>query len=129
VPPLETIVVMKETYVAAGDTVQTQGDGKAVQMIDGSKFCPANNTVVIRDTSSLLRRQNVRVAQRTTDSSTFAPTSSRKTPRTSSDVGFETRLKEQTMRALCGRKRNSGEIRISRGSVETTVGGETPDDQ
>src|SRR5688572_32156895 len=32
----ETIIVTKETYVAAGDTIQTQADGKAtVQMIDG----------------------------------------------------------------------------------------------
>ncbi|MGI8556085.1 MAG: hypothetical protein ACR2LT_06990, partial [Pyrinomonadaceae bacterium] len=33
----ETILVTRETYLAAGDTIQTQADGKAqVQMIDGS---------------------------------------------------------------------------------------------
>jgi hypothetical protein len=35
----ETILVTKETYVAAGDTIQTQADGKAVvQMIDQSVY-------------------------------------------------------------------------------------------
>ena len=51
----ETIVVTKETFVAAGDTVQTQADGKAtVQMIDGSVYSVRpNSTVVIRDNSSI----------------------------------------------------------------------------
>jgi hypothetical protein len=59
----ETILVTKETYVAAGDTVQTQVDGRAViQMIDGSLYSVRpNSTVVVRDTTSLFGGKNVRV--------------------------------------------------------------------
>jgi len=61
----ETIVVTKETYVAAGDTIQTQSDGRAtVQMIDGSVYSVRpNSTVVVRDSSSLFGGKNVRVLQ------------------------------------------------------------------
>ena len=60
----ETILVTKETYVAAGDTIQTQSDGRAiVQMIDGSVYSVRpNSTVVIRDNSSLFGGKNVRVS-------------------------------------------------------------------
>lgn len=41
----ETILVTKETYVAAGDTVQTQADGRAqIQMIDGSMLSVRPNS-------------------------------------------------------------------------------------
>src|SRR5882724_9632794 len=51
----ETLVVTKETYVAAGDTIQTQSDGRAIiQMIDGSVYSVRpNSTVVVKDTTSL----------------------------------------------------------------------------
>src|SRR5688572_9474279 len=43
----ETIVVTKSTYVSAGDTVQTQADGRAVvQMIDGSVYSVRPNSTV-----------------------------------------------------------------------------------
>src|SRR5215217_5087917 len=60
----ETIIVTKQTYVAAGDTIQTQSDGRAVvQMIDGSVYTVrANSTVVVRDSSSLFGGKNVRVS-------------------------------------------------------------------
>jgi hypothetical protein len=59
----ETILVTKETWVAAGDTIQTQADGRAiVQMIDQSVYTVRpNSTVVIRDNSSLFGGNNVRV--------------------------------------------------------------------
>src|SRR5687768_16933894 len=46
----ETIVVTRETNVSAGDTIQTQADGRAVvQMADGSIYTVrSNSTVVIR---------------------------------------------------------------------------------
>src|SRR5215213_9062006 len=57
----ETILVTKETYVAAGDTIQTQADGRAVvQMIDQSVYSVRpNSTVVIRDSSSIFGGTNV----------------------------------------------------------------------
>ncbi len=60
----ETILVTKETFVAAGDTIQTQADGRAVvQMIDGSVYSVRpNSTVVVRDSSSLFGGKNVRVS-------------------------------------------------------------------
>src|SRR3954467_15689939 len=60
----ETIVVTKETYVAAGDTIQTQSDGRAtIQMIDGSVYSVRpNSTVVVKDTTSLFGGKNVRVS-------------------------------------------------------------------
>src|SRR5262249_44563972 len=47
----ETIVVTREIYVAAGDTIQTQADGRAtLQMVDGSVYTvKPNSTVVVRD--------------------------------------------------------------------------------
>ena len=59
----ETILVTKATWVAAGDTIQTQSDGRAIiQMIDGSVYSVRpNSTVVVRDTTSLFGGKNVRV--------------------------------------------------------------------
>ena len=51
----ETILVTRPTFISAGDTIQTQADGRAkIQMIDGSVLSiRANSTVVIRDSNSL----------------------------------------------------------------------------
>src|SRR5437773_4640112 len=59
----ETLLVTKATWVAAGDTIQTQSDGRAViQMIDGSVYSVRpNSTVIVRDTTSLFGGKNVRV--------------------------------------------------------------------
>lgn len=124
----ETIVISKETYVAAGDTVQTQGDGKAtVQMIDGSIYSVRpNSTVVIRDNSSLFGGNNVRVAL---DDGQLNVRTDKLGPNGENIVEMsdsETSLKEQTDASFnADGNQNSGEIRISRGSVETTVGGQT----
>jgi len=60
----ETILVTREVFVSAGDTIQTQGDGRAqIQMIDGSTYSiRPNSTVVISDSSSIFGGTNVRVA-------------------------------------------------------------------
>ena len=60
----ETILVTKETYVAAGDTIQTQADGRAiVQMIDQSVYSVRpNSTVVITRQLVAFWRNNVRVS-------------------------------------------------------------------
>jgi hypothetical protein len=59
----ETILVTKLTFVSAGDTIQTQADGRAqIQMIDGSTLSiRPNSTVVIRDSASIFGGTNVRV--------------------------------------------------------------------
>src|SRR6187549_3007733 len=60
----ETILVTKETYVVAGDTIQTQSDGRAIlQMIDGSVYSVRpNSTIVVKDTTSIFGGRNVRVS-------------------------------------------------------------------
>lgn len=124
----ETLVVTKQMYAAAGDTLQTQADGRAtVQMIDGSIYTVRpNSTVVIRDSSSIFGGRNVRVALddgqlnvRTDDN-----------PDGGQNVvemyDTETKLRPSTDASFNADQRTRGsEIRISRGSVETTVGGES----
>lgn len=124
----ETIVVTKETYVAAGDTIQTQADGRAVvQMVDGSVFSVRpNSTVVIRDNSSLFGGKNVRVAL--DDGQLNVRTEQQ--PANSENVvemmESETKVKSQTEASFdADASGSTGEIRISRGSVETSIGGQT----
>jgi len=123
----ETILVTKNTYVTAGDTIQTQSDGRAViQMIDGSTFnVRPNSTVVVRESTSLFGGKDVRVSLddgqlnvRTMDQPQtgeniveVADSENRLLPKT--DVSFN-----------ADGSTGGGEIRISRGGVETTIGGE-----
>jgi hypothetical protein len=123
----ETIVVTKATYVAAGDTIQTQSDGRAVvQMIDGSTYSVrANSTVVIRDSSSLFGGTNIRVALDDGQINVRTDQQPENTQNVVEMMDSETRLKSQTDASFnADAVANGGEIRISRGSVETTVGGE-----
>lgn len=123
----ETILVTKETYLSAGDTVQTQADGKAqIQMIDGSTLSVRpNSTVVIRDSSSIFGGTNVRVAL---DDGQINVRTQDQTAETQNVVEMqesENRLYSQTDASFnINDQNNGGEIRISRGSVDSTVGGE-----
>jgi hypothetical protein len=124
----ETVVVTKETYVAAGDTIQTQGDGKAiVQMADGSVLTVRpNSALIIKVNSSIFGGPNVRVSlddgqlnvrtdQLPADSENIVEMSE-----------SQTSIKSQTDASFNADAQTSGgEIRISRGSVDTTVGGNT----
>lgn len=123
----ETLLVTKPIFVAAGDTIQTQADGRAkIQMIDGSiLYVRPNSTVVIRDSTSLFGNTNVRVALDEGELNV----------RTEDQIGdvenvvevkeSENRIMPQTDASFnINEKTDQGEIRISRGSVETTVGGE-----
>ena len=121
----ETIVVTKETYVAAGDTIQTQADGRAiVQMVDGSVYTVRpNSTVVIRDNSSLFGGgNNVRVSL--DDGQLNVRTDQQ--PENAKNVvemrDSETQLRPQTDASFNADDKGA-EIRVSRGGVETTVGG------
>lgn len=122
----ETIVVTKETYVAAGDTIQTQADGKAiVQMIDGSVYtAEPNSTVIIRDNSSLFGGANVRVSLDDGQLNVRTEEQPENTENIVEMSDSETQVKSQTDASFNADIQNGGgEIRISRGSVETTVGG------
>lgn len=124
----ETIVVTKETYVAAGDTIQTQSDGRAtVQMIDGSVYTVRpNSTVVVRDSSSLFGGKNVRVAL--DDGQINVRTD--KQPEDAQNIvevaESENKLHSDTDASFnADAQTQGGEIRISRGGVETTMSGQT----
>lgn len=123
----ETILVTKETYVAAGDTVQTQADGRAkIQMIDGSIYSiTANSTVVIRDNSSIFGGNNVRVALDDGQLNVRTDQQPENTENVVEMMESETLLKPETDASFnADAYSHGGEIRISRGSVETTIGGE-----
>lgn len=122
----ETIIVTKETFVAAGDTIQTQADGRAiVQMIDQSVYTiKPNSTFVLRDNSSIFGGKNVRVLL---DDGQLNVRTDRQ-PGDSENVvemlNSETQLKPDTDASFnADSQTDGGEIRIIRGSVETTVGG------
>lgn len=121
----ETIVVTRPTYVSAGDTIQTQNDGRAqIKMIDGSiLYIRPNSTVVIRDSSSIFGGTDVRV---TLDDGQINVRTEDQTENTQNIVELkesENKLLSQTD-ASFKTGAQGGEIRISRGNVETNVGGE-----
>ncbi len=123
----ETILVTRITFVAAGDTIQTQADGRAqVQMIDGSMLSiRPNSTIVIRDSASIFGGTNVRV---TLDNGQLNVKTQDQTEASENVVEVlesENRLFPQTDASFNINEQNGGgEIRISRGGVETNVGGE-----
>ena len=123
----ETILVTRTTFVSAGDTIQTQADGRAqVQMIDGSTLSiRPNSTVVIRDSASIFGGTNVRV---TLDGGQINVKTQEQTEKTENVVEVkeaENRVFAQTDASFkVNEQTKGGEIRISRGGVETNVGGE-----
>lgn len=124
----ETILVTKTTYVSAGDTIQTQGDGRAtVQMIDGSTLSiKPNSTVIIRDSSSIFGGKNIRVALDDGQINVKTEEQPENTKNVVEVMESENRLLPQTDASFnTNPTTNGGEIRISRGGVETNVGGET----
>jgi hypothetical protein len=124
----ETVVVTKETFAAAGDTIQTQSDGRAVvQMIDGSTYSVRpNSTVVIRDNSSLFGGTNVRVSLDDGQLNVRTDQQPENTENVVEMMDSETRLKPQTDASFnADAAANGAEIRISRGSVETSIGGQS----
>ncbi|HXG86266.1 MAG TPA: FecR domain-containing protein [Pyrinomonadaceae bacterium] len=122
----ETILVTRETYVAAGDTIQTQADGRAqVKMIDGSILSVRpNSTVVIRDSASILGGTNIRV---TLDDGQINVKTQDKNDGSENVVEMlesESELNAQTDASFNINPDAGGEIRISRGGVESNTGGE-----
>jgi hypothetical protein len=123
----ETIVVTRETYVAAGDTIQTQSDGRAVlKMIDGSVVTvKPNSTVVVRDISSVFGGKNVRMSL--DDGQLNVRTDQQQNGDNVVEVAqSENKLLSDTDASFnADAQTNGGEIRITRGGVETTLDGQT----
>lgn len=123
----ETILVTRETYVEAGDTIQTQADGRAqLRMIDGSTLTiRPNSAVVIRDSSSIFGGTNVRVAL---DEGQLNVKTQEQTENSENVVEMmesESRVYPQTDASFkVDDQSGGGEIRISRGGVESDTGGE-----
>jgi hypothetical protein len=120
----ETIIVSKETFVAAGDTIQTQADGRAiVRMIDGSVYSVRpNSTVVIRDSSSIFGSK-VRVALDDGQLNVRTDKQPENTENVVEVAESENKVNPETDASFnADAQTNGGEIRISRGSVETTMG-------
>lgn len=121
----ETIIVSKETFVAAGDTIQTQADGRAVvRMIDGSIYSVRpNSTVVIRDSSSIFGGTNVRVSLDDGQLNVRTDKQPENTDNVVEVAETENKLNSETDASFnADAQTNGGEIRISRGTVETTMG-------
>lgn len=121
----ETILVTRPTFVSAGDTVQTGGDGRAqIQMIDGSMLSVRpNSTIVIRDSVSIFGGADVRVSL---DEGGLNVKTEEQTENTQNIVEVkesENRLGAKTDASFRIDENTGGEIRVSRGSVETNVGG------
>ena len=124
----ETVVVTRETFIAAGDTIQTQGDGKAiVQMADGSVLTVRpNSTLIIKDNSSIFGGSNVRVSLDDGQLNVRTDQLPQDAQNVVEMLNSETAVKSQTDASFdADAQTQGGEIRISRGSVDTTVGGTT----
>jgi hypothetical protein len=119
--------VSKPTYIMAGDTIQTQTDGKAqIRMIDGSTLSVRpNSTVVIRNSSSIFGGTDVRVSLGDGQINVKTEDQTEASQNVVEVKESENRLFSQTEASFnINQKTNGGEIRISRGGVETNVGGE-----
>jgi hypothetical protein len=123
----ETILVTRKTYVAAGDTIQTQADGRAqIQMIDGSTLSVRpNSTVVIRDSQSLFGGTKVGVKLDDGQINVKTQNQTEATENVVEVMESKNRMLSETDASFnINESTNGGEIRISRGGVESTVGNE-----
>jgi hypothetical protein len=123
----EIVRLNSVTFVSAGDTIQTQADGKAiVQMADGSILTVRpNSTVIIRDNSSIFGGTNVRVAL---GGGQINVKTEEQNPETKNIVEVrqsENRVLGQTEASFnINQTSNAGEIRINRGTVESVANNE-----
>ncbi len=125
----ETIKVDKQIFLLAGDTIQTQADGRAnLTMADGSTLMVRpNSTVVIRDNTSLFSGSggNVRV---TLDDGQINVKTQEQAEGTKNVVELnktENQLSANTEASFATNPtKSTGEIRISRGTVESNTDGQ-----
>ena len=122
----ETILVTKETFAAAGDLIQTMSDGRAViQMIDGSRVqMRPDSVMMIKESSSLFGGKDVRLS--VDDGQVNVRTIDEQGTNNIVELAqSENRLLSNTDASFnADSQTQGGEIRVSRGGVETTIGGE-----
>lgn len=121
----ETIVVTRETYALPGDIIQTMSDGRAIiQMVDGSRHqLRPNGAITIKDNSSLFGGRNVRILLDDGQLNVRTDEQQQDTNNVVEVADSENKLMSNTD-ATFDAENGGGEIRISRGGVETTIGGE-----
>ena len=123
----ETLLVTKETYAAPGDIIQTMADGRAIiQMIDGSRHqLRPNGAITIKDNTSFFGGKNVRVLLDEGQLNVRTDDQPQDTNNVVEVADSENKLLSNTDASFnADGTTNGGEIRISRGGVETTIGGE-----
>ncbi len=123
----ETILVTKETYASPGDIIQTMADGRAIiQMIDGSRYqLRPNGAITIKDNKTFLGGRNVRVMLDDGQLNVRTDEQAQDTNNVVEVADTENKLLSNTDATFdADQQTNEGEIRISRGGVETTIGGE-----
>lgn len=123
----ETIVVTKETFAAVGDIVQTLSDGRAlILMIDGSKFqLRPNGAITIKGNTTIFGGKNIRVLLDDGQLNVRTDEQPQDTNNIVEVAESENKLLSHTDASFnADSATNGGEIRISRGAVETTIGGE-----
>jgi hypothetical protein len=121
----DTILVTKETYAAPGDIIQTMADGRAlIQMTDGTRYqLRPNGALTIKDNSSLFGSKNVRVLLDDGQLNVRTDEQPQDVNNIVEIAQSENRLLSDTDASFnADRSTGSGEIRISRGGVETTIG-------
>lgn len=124
----ETIAATSETRLYAGDTVQTQADGRArISMADGSSLMlRPNSTVIIRDNTKSEgddgQRTSVRVAVEGGQINVRTEDQLNKTDNVVETKQTQNRLAPNTDASFGVNNTNhTEEIRIGTGSVETTT--------
>ena len=123
----ETILVTRETFVTAGDTIQTQSDGRAiVRMIDGSVYSVRpNSTIVVKDTTSIFGGKNVRVSLDDGQLNVRTDDQPGDAKNIVEVADSENQLQAKTDASFnADASTGGGEIRVSRGGVESTMSGE-----
>lgn len=124
----ETLLVTRETWVAEGDTIQTMADGRAlVRMIDGSTYqVRPNSTIVVKTSTTLFGGKDVRVSVDDGQLNVRTGEQPQDTNNIVEVADSENRLLSNTDASFnADAASGGGEIRISRGGVETTIGGQT----
>ncbi len=123
----ETVVVNKPTYVLAGDTIQTMSDGRAiVQNIDKSTYqVRPNSVMIVKVTTTILGSRDVRVSLEDGQLNVRTNDQPQDTKNIVEVANTENRLQSNTDASFnADSQNNTGEIRISRGGIETTIAGE-----
>ncbi len=121
----ETVVVTREMWASPGDIIQTLSDGRAIiQMIDGSRYqLRPNGAITIKDNRSFLGGRDVRVLLDDGQLNVRTDEQQQDTNNVVEVADSENKLMSNTD-ATFDAQNGGGEIRISRGGVETTIGGE-----